>query len=111
MIGIPIPQDQPFWDLRVRLDGAEYTLHGRYNQRAGKWYLGLSDADGNVLHRGVKVVCHYPLFRNVVADTAPPGNLIALDTTSPDPETEGRDPVLEDFGTRVVLVYVPASEL
>lgn len=111
MIGIPVPSGVAFWDQRVRLDGREYTLQGRYNQRVGKWFLGLLDADGAVLHAGVKVVCHYPLFRNVVNASAPPGVLMALDTTALDPVTEGADPVLDDFGTRVVLVYVPVDEV
>lgn len=111
MIGIPIPAGKAFWDQRVRLDGREYTLRGRYNQRTGKWRLGLLGADGTVLHAGVKVVCHYPLFRNLVNEAGPPGVLMALDTTAIDPALEGVDPGLEDFGTRVVLVYVPVTEV
>lgn len=111
MIVIPIPSGQPFWTQRVALDGAEYVLEGRWNQRAGKWFLGLLDADGNRLSGQVKVVCHFPLFRLCSAEGAPPGMLFARDTTAPDPTAEGRDPHLEDFGSRVLLVYVPEAEL
>ena len=108
---LPVPQNQPFWTMRVSLDGVEYVLDAVWNTRSGKWYLGLSDVDGNRLAGQQKVVCHFPLFRTCAAEGMFPGRLFALDTTSPDTETEGVDPHLTDFGTRVLLVYQPASEL
>lgn len=111
MITIPIPSDTPFWDQRVRLEGREYTLQGRWNSRAQKWFLGLLDADGNRLAGEQKVVCHFPLWRTVTAEGMPPGLLFALDTSARDPLSEGRDPHYSDFGTRVILVYAESTEL
>jgi hypothetical protein len=117
MIVIPVPtaehvdDAQPFWSMRVRLDGAEFVLDAVWNQRAGKWYMGLSDGEGNRLAGQQKVTCHVPLFRLVTSPVMFLGRLFALDTSAADPSTEGRDPHLLDFGTRVLLVYAAESEL
>ena len=110
MIVIPVPQnDSATRTWRARLDGVEYTFEGRFNTRSGRWYLGLLDTDGTRLAGQEKVGGHWPLFRLLIG--GPPGLLFALDTSVKDTQTEGLPPGLNDFGNRVLLVYVPKAEL
>lgn len=91
----------------VTLDGSDFLLEFRYNQREDRWYFDVSLTDGTVLVRGVKVVCGVPLLRRYADSRLPKGTLVAL------PNTPGNTaPGLKELGEdkRVTLYYFELSE-
>ncbi len=98
--------DLPWYDLQVDLDGVTVTLELRWNVHVGAWYLAVLDADAvDTLQAGIRVVADFPLSAYWTGRT-PPGALVAIDTAG-----DGRDPGVDDLGSRVVLVYFTAAEL
>lgn len=107
----------PFFDVVASLDGVNYTLQFRWNERGmrllsdgteeeGSWFITVLDEPGQEVILGdVKLVVDWPLWR-VRADRTPPGFLIAFDTSG-----EGIDPGLDDLGVRVVIDYITADEI
>lgn len=106
-----IPTDTEFggraWSQLTTLDGRVYQFEFEWSARSRHWFVSLSTADGDPIATGVKVVAGWPLFRRWRwDDRAPPGVVVALDTSG-----ANEDPGLEDFGTRVQLVYYDADEV
>ncbi len=106
MEAIQTPSGAAFWTQRVVLDGRAFYLRGEWNQRLGRWFLGLSDQDELVVSSPRKVVADFDLLRQCSDDRRPGGALIAIDTSG-----EGVDPDFDDLGVRVQLVYVSKEEL
>ncbi len=87
------------------LDGTNYVIRTRYNERAGAWFFDLSLEDGTALITGKKIVVTWPLAGvREYGDRLIPGWLFATDTSAAD-----LDPTLEDLGTRVLLQYLESS--
>jgi hypothetical protein len=85
---VPTSPDDPFYSQTSELDGVEYILIFRYNQREKSWYLSLQDSEEIEILSGLKLVCDIPLFGLHRGPKTPPGELMVLsgngDTTSPD---------------------------
>lgn len=90
----------------VELDGIEYQLYFKYNEREDAWYLDVSDTKGNAIRSGMKMVVNFPFMRTCMVSERPPGEFIALDTLTPP-----KDPGLADMDDRVVLVYEEEATL
>lgn len=103
---IPTSQEESNYKQITGLDGRDYELELRWNQRAGRWYLKISTAADGVIQGPTKIVADWPLVYPGKSLPLPPGALLAVDTTG-----EGRDPGLTELGGRVVLVYMDAAEL
>lgn len=103
---LPLRTDAtPHYTMEVQLEGSSYTFEFKWNSRSEFWTFNISDATGDELVSGRRIVTGFPpLLARFKDDRMPPGNLFAVDTTG-----AGADPVLEDLGTRVLLVYVPES--
>ena len=97
--------NEPWSELRVKLDGAIYTLEPHLNTRDGGWYAHLYDANGMLLRPAIKLVCDWPLTGLRDTDpNMPPGVLRVLDTGG------GQiNPTLDDLGTRCLLLYEEAN--
>lgn len=101
------------------LDGVDFVLRFLFNEREGKWYLSLADADDVSIVHGVKIVPLISLLRKVTDARRPAGLLMARDLTGPDVDfAAGQkvldlDPGLTDLGAggRVRLFYFTADEL
>lgn len=110
---IPLSVD-PNQRIRTALEGADYFLRMVWNQREEKWYLDLQDEAAEVIVAGVKMVCNIDLLALVTDTRRPAGTLRMVDTLyNIDEETGGpepRDPDLEGFGSRWVLLYTEAAE-
>lgn len=101
------PTDARAWSQLTTLDGRVYLLEFEWSSRAAHWFISLSTSEGDPIATGVKVVADWPLFRLASwDDRAPPGAVVALDTSG-----ESRDPGFADLGDRVVLVYYDEEEL
>jgi len=98
----------PFYTQTTALDGVEYVLEFRYNQREDAWYFSISLPNGTLLAAGIKVICNIPLLRKWVDTRLPKGTLAALSKTK-DTSPPGLNELGED--ARVTLVYTSESEL
>lgn len=105
---IPTSAD-PFQTFKTRLDGVDYLISLAYNQREDRIYLSLADDEGTPIVSGLKVVANWPLlFRHRYNTAIPPGELMAIDTTS-----DKSPPSLGELGEglRVQLTYFDAATM
>lgn len=104
---IPISTPTPIFRQRTNLDGAEYVLDIQWNGRLGRWTMALLDQEEAQLRGGITLVEGSDILGPNRTDSRfPPGRLVVVDR-----EAKGKDPGFDDFGTRVVLVYLDAAEL
>ena len=94
------------YSFTVDLDGVEFQLAFKFNERDDAWFLTLSDVNGNILRAGLKVVNGWTLLRLWVDATAPAGDMIAVN------QGEVSEPAtLKQLGEEVLLTYLDAEEL
>lgn len=96
---------EPFYKLRVSLDGVDYTLSLEFNQRDG-WYLGLSDELEDVIMSPHKLVVDCDFLDGLVDARRPPGMLMLRDMSG-----AGAEAGYTDLDARCKLVYLPLEEL
>lgn len=106
LLVVPTSTELSSYTQRVTLDGREYFMSFQWNQREAKWYLAIADENEDTIVSGIKVVADFPLTRKVADTRIAPGELLAIDFSQ-----TGQDPGLTDFGERVLLVYVEASDV
>lgn len=100
--------NDPFYRMSASLDGSDYLLEFRHNQREDAWYFSILLPDGTLLAAGIKVVCDWPLLRKQVDARLPPGDFIALSKTQ-DTSPPGLDALGEQ--SRVTLFYLTEADL
>jgi len=93
------------YTVRLLLDGLNFGLEFFWNPRELAWYVLLYDANGNQLLVR-KLVGGQPLTQSFGNQALPRGELLVIDTTGKD-----QDPGLTDLGARVLLTYIPQSDL
>lgn len=103
-IELPAPI-APASTYRISLDGADFRLSWRWNDRMASWYLDLFEGDGTPLRLGVRVVLDWPLWGRFRHPRRPAGELLAV---SLDGDAE---PGAGDLGGRVRLIYYTADEV
>ena len=104
---IPTSQVLPSFRERVQLDGVAFQFKFRWNTRMQSWFFDVEDEDGVVLVYARRAVIDWELLSQVRhVDGVPPGFILAFDTTLRDLR-----PLLDDFGTRVLLGYLDESEV
>jgi len=103
---IPTSTTLPYYEFEVELDGVEFKLEFRYNDRDSSWYMTVLDSQDALLRAGIRVVLNWSLLRLWADVTAPDG---ALQTVN-----EGKvllPPTLNQLGAEVLLTYLDAAEL
>ena len=105
MIGlISLSPSESIFRQSVALDGADYGLRFRWNDRAGRWHWLLEDADGEVLVGWRKLVANAPLLAHLPRDGGmPPGEIWCVTVS-------GDDPGLRDLGA-AMLFYVSEDQV
>jgi hypothetical protein len=109
ILTIPTTSD-PFQRMTVRLDGSDYVIELRYNQREERWYLSIADDESVPILSGLKLQANWPLLWRHRYDTrVPPGEIMVTVTTA----TDRSPPTLDDLGEgkRCELSYYDAAEL
>jgi hypothetical protein len=107
VVEIPLFND-PSYEIRIAIDGVDYTLEFNYNQLLSRFYLSVFDLQGSPIVQGVKCVCNTDLLRMVRYDVrCPTGTLMFQDSTGY-PEAP---PELGEMGIRVKLFYYTVDEL
>lgn len=102
VIAIPTLTDTPHWDQITTLDGIDFQLGFRYNQRENVYYLIIADTTGNILNGGIKLVSNWRLLTDFVDPAMPPGELVVF-TTGPDDSPPGFGEL--GIGQRGTLYY------
>ena len=104
LIECPTRKDLPAYKYVTTLDGTSYQLDFTFNDRMSKWFLSISDSQGNVIVDPVPIVATWPLFDRFKDARLPPGTLFAFDSSG-----QNMDPGRFDLGDRVRLLYQEAS--
>lgn len=86
------------------LDGVTYSFRFRWSERSETWHLDLRTLDDEPVALSVALVTAWPLLSHVVSPLRPPGELVLLDLVGP-----GEPPMLEGFGDRWALFYIPVT--
>lgn len=82
---IETSSDFAFYTQRARLDDRDYVLHFSWNEREGRWYLGIHDIEDDPIVDSIKLVTNWPLLRYYHSDPrCPPGELMVQTLTSDD---------------------------
>lgn len=76
-----------------------------WNIRESTWYIDIADQDGVLLAASRKVVVDYPVLLRRTDPRLPQGMIMAIDTSG-----AGKEATLDDFGTRVIVMYMEASD-
>lgn len=105
-VEIPVETDSPHFTQTTALDGTDFRLEFRFNEREQRFYIDLRDSDGADILVGVKLVADWAPLRYLVDPRRPVGEIITQDT-----EGLGRAPRLGDLGRRVKLIYLTAEDL
>lgn len=106
---VPTLVDEPFYTIRCRLDGQDYTLEFRYSDRQSRYYLTLYDANDAPLVCGLKLVSNIMLLRYYhYRDGMPPGELMVTCAT-----TDASSPTFGELaeGGRCQLTYFTQAEV
>lgn len=99
-----VTQPYPDSTQRVELSGTVYTLRIYWSERATCWHLDMSDADGERILMGLRLVTGFPLLYRYRHLAVPPGELFLLDQR----DVAGL-PTLDGMGDRYRLYYVDAG--
>jgi hypothetical protein len=103
---IPTRTDLPNWDQITTLDGIDFQLGFRYNQRENVYYLIVADSTGIVLNGGIKLVAGWLLMSDFVDQRLPPGEIFVGTTGLND-----SPPGLGELGVRGILYYADQAEV
>lgn len=100
---------QPYYSLRTRLDGQDYTLEFIYSTRAERFYLNLYDAEETLLVAGLKLLSSVALLGYYHHIPGVPAGEIMVTATGADDSS----PTLFELGPglRCVLTYFPVAEV
>lgn len=104
---IPTVQGAPYYTLRTRLEGRDFTFRFAWNEREGRWYMSIFSDDGIPLALGIKLISNWPLLRYYHFDVRlPPGEMMAIALAN-----DNSPPGYNDLGVdkRVVLTYFPLT--
>lgn len=100
----PAEKEASHYEQDIDLDAVSYRFRFNWNERESAWYFDLLDDSLVELQTGIKVVVGWPLLRK--GAKGPSGLLEAIDTSGRDV-----DAGFAELGSRVKIMYTPASEL
>ncbi len=108
MFQIPTDTGVPFWTQITTLDGTDYLLRFRYNEREACYYLQIQLPDLTVLAQGIKLVSNFRLLQSYPDPRIPRGELYCMATGNDDsPAAFGE----LGIGRRVELTYQSQAEM
>lgn len=102
---LPVFTPTTYCSYEIDLDGRDWTLVFKWNNRANAWYLRIENDRGRVVAQGIRLVVGVDLLRLFPGDL-PPG-LLAVISLRP----VQTDPVFESFSRSHRLVYFEASDI
>ena len=102
MLVLPVFQ-VPCFSYRISLDGAEYKLRFRWQDRTSSWYFDLWSASGVPLISGRRVGVNWPLDFGKRSELIYPGSIMPIQTA---PLTGA----MSDLWSCCALCYYSAGE-
>jgi hypothetical protein len=93
------------YEQRADLDGVEYSFTFRYAERLDTWFLDFRTAEGDAIFLGRACLLNSFLLRGSTHTGRPPGDLVFVPSTQ-----GGEEASFDDFGGRVVLLYLTKEE-
>lgn len=106
MIELPLVPSVPHYRVSTQLDDVQFILDVRWNSRDDAWYIDLLAEDEEPISVGMKVTLGSFLGSRSAHEEFPDGFFLTVDTSG-----EGSEAGLDDMGTRVVVLYIPSSEI
>jgi hypothetical protein len=105
ILQIPVTS-YPDQTVSVTLEGLLVTLKVRWNERATSWFMDIIDDAEEPILTGRRIMVDWPIvFGGAIHDERmPPGTFYATDTSG-----AGIDPLVDDLGTRVLLLYIEST--
>jgi len=103
---LPTSTILPYYENEVELDGVEYRLEYRYNDRDDAWYLTIRDAEDTLLRAGIRIVNSWQLLRLWAEATRPAGEIVSVNQGKVE-----APPTLQQLGAEVVLNYLDEAEV
>jgi hypothetical protein len=103
---IPTRTDVPHYRFTTELEGRQYGFEFRWNERAGAWFLALSDAEGDVIGSGIRVRTGSALTTFITDARKPPGRFAVVDTAG-----KGKHAGASDLGARVLVYYTESADV
>ncbi len=97
---LPVRSDLPSYTFQQDFEGTLFELEFNWNSRGEFWVMDINDSESNPILTGLRVVTDFSLTKYNQVDGLPPGQFIAYDTAG-----FNKDPGIDDFGNRVILVY------
>lgn len=104
VLQIPVRNDIDLYNFTIDLESKTFGFQFRYNGRSSRWIFDLSDSLGNSIFTGVPVAVGNLPFYKLQNESKPLGDIFFLDTSGND-----LDPTQDDFGTRVIMIYVESG--
>jgi len=105
-VELPFEPTIPFQTFGTTLDGTQYVINVRWNDRAQAWFFDLLTEGEEMIRAGIRIVLGTVLGGRSADDRMPAGMLKAVDLT----ET-GTEATLDDLGVRVVVYFFTLEEL
>lgn len=105
-IDIPVVPSDAHYRFGIVLEDVGYIVDARWNSRDEAWYLDWYTLEEKIIALNLKVVLGCYLGRRYQSAPFTNGVLVAVDTSGKDVEAK-----FDDFGTRVVLRYIPVIDL
>lgn len=104
---IPLQNAVPSFTQTVLLEDVNYRLRFDWNDRSSRWYFSLLDSTDDPIVAGICMVVGKPLLQGATTDIrCTPGDFFAVDTSG-----KAKEAGFNDLGVRVLLIYVPGSDL
>lgn len=103
---IQLQQGKASYRLGVTLDSIAYLCDFTWNAYDGSWWLDMYDAVEKPIRTGIKCVLGTYLGRTCQSPPFSRGALVCYDTSGAQ-----LDAGLNDFGSRVKMVYLTARDL
>lgn len=103
---IPLAPGVYNYTFGVALDNIQYSMHVYWNDKDAAWFFDLSTAAGRAIATGIKIVLGAFLGRTINEAPFSTGVIAAVDSSGAE-----KDAGLDDMGSRVLLYYVPATDL
>lgn len=97
---IPVRSDLPAYEFSITLDEKIYNLNFSWNDRTSLWTMDILDENGVELLTGVQMLTNWDMIGRYRIKELPPRMFLCVDTAG-----EGKNPGIDDFGSRIILVY------
>lgn len=106
IVEIPFQPSIGLYRFGTPIDDSSYVFDVRWNSRDAAWYFDVREADLTPIVYGVKIVLGTYLGRRKNHRLFRRGVMVATDTTG-----QGREATFDDLGARVVVRWIPQTDL